>query len=268
MRRLLSSDGCAPRQPDDVSSVDLDRKFQLEQQYHDAEGFARDDSSLIVGVYASGVFDEAEAYLLAALGNVAGQHVLDYDCGTGGTTAHLLSRGARVTGFDISVARLSEARQHASQAGLLCCAAEMLPFPDGTFDAVLGKQILHHLDLIIAVPEIARVLRPGGRAVFLEPLIHNPILEGYRRLTPHLRSPTERALSMDDLRRIGSYFSRWQHKEFCLMTVWPALIEAIIGKPRILTNARLWLQKVDRALMDAVPFIGRYAWETVIVLEK
>ncbi len=44
---------------------------------------------------------------------------------------------------------------------------------------VLGKQILHHLDMTQAVPEIARVLRPGGRAVFLEPLIHNPLLEGY-----------------------------------------------------------------------------------------
>ncbi|WP_423224697.1 class I SAM-dependent methyltransferase [Candidatus Amarolinea aalborgensis] len=87
------------------------------------------------------MFQEAEAYHLDALGDVAGRCVLDYGCGAGGATAHLLSRGARVTGFDISVARLLEARQRAPQAGLLSCAAEMLPFPDGAFDAVLGKQI-------------------------------------------------------------------------------------------------------------------------------
>ena len=144
----------------------------------------------------------------------------------------------------------------------------MLPFRDGAFDAVLGKQILHHLDLKIAIPEIARVLRPGGRAVFLEPLIHNPLLEGYRRLTPHLRSPTERALSMHDLQRMGAHFRRCTHQEFCLLAVLPALVEALAGKRPALTRWRLWLQKVDRRLVDTVPFIGRYCWETVITLER
>jgi ubiquinone/menaquinone biosynthesis C-methylase UbiE len=248
--------------------VDIDRKLELEQQWHESEDFARDDNSLIVGVYASGVFAEAEAWHLAALGDVAGQHVLDYGCGTGGTTAHLLERGARVTGFNISVARLLEARQRAPQAGLLSCAAEMLPFPDAAFDAVLGKQILHHLDLRVAIPEIARVLRPGGRAVFLEPLIHNPILEGYHRLTPHLRSPTERALSMADLAWMGSHFSSWSHREFILFSILPVLVEALSGWRGALAGVQQAMQRADRALLDAVPWVGRYCWETVIVLAR
>jgi ubiquinone/menaquinone biosynthesis C-methylase UbiE len=208
--------------------MDIDQRLQLEQEWHDSEDFARDDSSLIVGVYASPVFKEAEAYHVAALGDVHGRHVLDYGCGTGGTATQLLAQGAQVTGFDISHARLMEARQRVAgepgdaATGLLQCAAEMLPFSDGAFDAVLGKQILHHLDLKIAIPEIARVLRPGGRAVFLEPLIHNPILEGYRRLTLHLRSPTERALSMTDIAIIGSHFRGYRHQEFILLAILPA----------------------------------------------
>ncbi|MCX6032001.1 MAG: class I SAM-dependent methyltransferase [Chloroflexi bacterium] len=211
---------------------------------------------------------------MAALGDVAGQHVLDYGCGAGGTTAQLLARGAQVTGFDISLTRLHEARQRVaiapdgSPAGLLQCAAEMLPFADGVFDAVLGKQILHHLDLPIAIPEIARVLRPGGRAVLLEPLIHNPLLEGYRRLTPHLRSPTERALSMHDLQRIAAHFSRWEHREFVLLAVLPALLGAITHRRPAWPRLQARCTKLDRWLVTAIPFLGRYYWETVIVLQR
>ena len=252
----------------------LSQRLQLESQYHDAEGFERDDNSLIVGVYASGVFDEAEAYHLAALGDVAGQHVLDYGCGTGGTTAHLLQRGARVTGFDISVTRLQEARQRVAgepggaSTGLLQCAAEMLPFRNETFDAVLGKQILHHLDLAVAIPEIARVLRPGGRAVFLEPLIHNPFLEGYRRLTPHLRSPTERALSVGQLAWMGSHFRACSHREFILFSVLPVLAATLGGRRGAWAGWQQAMQRVDRALLNALPAVGRYCWETVIVLQR
>ncbi len=254
--------------------MDLNQRLKLEQKWHDSEDFARDDSSLIVGVYASPVFQEAETYYMAALGDVRGTHVLDYGCGTGGTTAQLLARGARVTGFDISQARLEGARQllvdrlGGDRVGLVRCAAEMLPFQDGSFDAVLGKQILHHLDLKLAMPEIARVLRPGGRAVFLEPLIHNPILEGYRRLTPHLRSPTERALSMADLAAMGSHFGTYRHREFILLAILPVLAAALARRRGALDGWRRRLQTVDRKLLAAWPALGRYYWETVLVFER
>lgn len=254
--------------------MDLHQKLQLEQEWHDSDDFARDDSSLIVGVYASPVFQEAEAYHMAALGDVRGQHVLDYGCGTGGTTIELLKCGAQVTGFDISEARLQGAKQLlAHQPGgegvvLVRCAAEMLPFQDGSFDAVLGKQILHHLDLKLAIPEIARVLRPGGRAVFLEPLIHNPILEGYRRLTPHLRSPTERALSMNDIAFMASHFRSYRHQEFILLAILPVLAAALARKRGALDGWRRRLQTVDRKLLAAWPALGRFYWETVITFER
>lgn len=248
----------------------LQEKVQLEHEWHDVDDFSRDNSKLITGVYRSAVFDEAEAYALQALSDVEGHRVLDYGCGTGGTTAELLSRGARVTGFDISLLRLSQARQSRSlgAADLLQSAAEMLPFADSTFDKIVGKQILHHLDLKIALPEIARVLCPGGRAVFLEPLIHNPVLEGYRRLTPRLRSPTERALRMRDIAWMGDHFRVWSHHDFILLAILPVLVAALTTDRPWLERVRQWLQRVDRALLDAVPFVGRYCWETVIVLDR
>lgn len=256
--------------------MDLQKRLKLEQQWHEGEDFARDDSALIVGVYASAVFKEAEAYHMAALGDVNGRHVLDYGCGAGATSAELARRGAHVTGFDISHRRLGDARaallktMPGQRIDLLQSSAEQLPFADSAFDAILGKQILHHLQLDIATAELARVLKPGGRAVFLEPLIHNPILELYRRLTPHLRSPTERALSMADLRRMAAHFHRWEHREFILLAILPVLVQALLRKRNSsgLAHWVLRLQRMDRRLADAIPWIGRYYWETVIVFEK
>lgn len=256
--------------------MDLQQRLKREQQWHEDEDFARDKNALIVGVYASTIFKEAEAYHMAALGEVNGMHVLDYGCGTGATSAELARRGARVTGFDISHRRLWDARTSLDRTmlgqriDLVQSSAEQLPFANGAFDAILGKQILHHLQLDIAMAELARVLKPGGRAVFLEPLIHNAILELYRRLTPHLRSPTERALSMADLRRMATHFRRWEHREFIFLAILPVLVQSLLSKKDSSGLARwtLRLQRLDRRLADSVPWLGRYYWETVIVFEK
>jgi ubiquinone/menaquinone biosynthesis C-methylase UbiE len=255
------------------TTATLDERLSLEREWHETADKGRDENSLIVSVYSSGLFDEAEAHLLDVMGDVRGLSVLDYGCGTGGGSRELAQRGASVTGFDLSQRRLGEARAHSAPgAGLapryLLSAAETLPFPDACFDAVYGKQILHHLQLATAIPEIRRVLRPGGRAAFLEPLIHNPLLEGYRRRTAHLRSPSEKALSMDDLRQIGAQFRGWSHQEFCLFAVLPALGEAVTGRRIPWRRLREALQRSDRRLMGAFPALGRYAWETVIVVDR
>ncbi len=249
-------------------------RVALEREYHESEDQARNASRLIPRVYSSGVFDEAFAYHQDALGDIHGLRLLDYGCGGGYDAARLRARGARLTAFDISQTRLAEAQGHLSKndadlpVNLVQCAAGRLPFADASFDAVFGKWILHHLELDHDVPEIARVLRPRGRAAFIEPLIHNPVLQTYRRLTPHLRSPDEQALSMEDLRRIGSYFRTWEHKEFVLFSVLPALAGALAPRRPPSPRMRQWLQRVDRKVLNAVPFLGRYCWEAVILLER
>lgn len=246
------------------------QQMTQERQYHEDDDRRRDESRLIVGTYASDLFAEAESHHLALAGIMPNLRVLDYGCGTGESTLALARLGASVVGFDISRRRISEARircAHLPGVSFVQCAAEELPFEDSTFDVVIGKQILHHLDLKVAIPEVARVLRPGGRAVFLEPLGHNPALEMYRRLTPGLRSPTERALRVADLAFVASHFRRSHHTEFCFTCVVPALIEAMMPSRVRLGRLKARLRDLDAWLLARLPAIGRYYWVTVSVFE-
>jgi len=84
--------------------------------------------------------------------------------------------------------------------------AHKLEFQDEYFDFIYGGAILHHLDLSIALPEISRVLKPGGFIMFVEPLNINPLSKMIRCLTPKARTLDEHALCFKELRSIGNYF--------------------------------------------------------------
>jgi ubiquinone/menaquinone biosynthesis C-methylase UbiE len=102
-----------------------------------------------------------------------GESVLDVGCGTGGLAMAAkadVGPGGEVCGIDPSPEMVARARRKAARGGddvrFETAAVEALPFPDGTFDAVLSSLMLHHLSdegRREGVSEIARVLRPGGR---------------------------------------------------------------------------------------------------------
>jgi demethylmenaquinone methyltransferase/2-methoxy-6-polyprenyl-1,4-benzoquinol methylase len=98
-----------------------------------------------------------------------GDRVLDAACGTGDLAIADLKAGAsRVTGLDFSAAMLQRAR---SKAPLEWIEGDMLalPFADATFDAAtVGFGVRNVADLELALRELRRVLRPGGRLAILE----------------------------------------------------------------------------------------------------
>lgn len=111
--------------------------------------------------------------------SVRGAAVLDYGCGDGSFSHLMTSHGAQVYGVDISLQEIGRARAAAPAGGkgtrqFLMGDAHIAPFPDNFFDFVVGNGALHHLDLERAYAEIARVLKPGGRAFFMEPMYHHP----------------------------------------------------------------------------------------------
>ena len=144
---------------------------------------------------------------------VRGRVVLDYGCGDGESTGQLLALGARhVYGVDLSETAVAAARARGlANATFEAADAHRLPWPDQSFDVVVGRAILHHLDLQAATRELTRVLRPGGELFFVEPLYHNPLAALFRRLTPAARTADEKPLTRAEVLRIGDLFEASAH---------------------------------------------------------
>ena len=88
--------------------------------------------------------------------------VIDLGAGTGKLTATLIRVGADVTAVEPDPKMLAVLRRDLAPARALSGSAEQIPVPDGSADAVLAGQAMHWFDLDRALPEIARVLSPGG----------------------------------------------------------------------------------------------------------
>jgi SAM-dependent methyltransferase len=113
--------------------------------------------------------------------------VLDVACGSGGPDIHLArTTGAAVVGIDVNPHAIASARAHARRAGLVglarfeqADAARALPFEDGSFDAVVCIDAIDHLpDRPRVLRDWQRLLRPGGRILFSDPVVITGLVSG------------------------------------------------------------------------------------------
>ena len=91
--------------------------------------------------------------------------------------------------------------------------AHNLEFEDESFDFVYGCAILHHLDYNRALDEICRVLKPGGRILFAEPLGINPVGKLVRLMTPFARTDDEKPLMFKELTELEKRFNTRHYYE-------------------------------------------------------
>ena len=112
--------------------------------------------------YPAELYRRLETFSIGA----AGQRVLDLATGTGFLSREFARRGCRVTGLDLSVPLMLEARRldHDAQVSMnyVRAPAEVLPFRNGTFDLVMAGQAWHWFERRRAAAEAHRVLRPEG----------------------------------------------------------------------------------------------------------
>ena len=113
--------------------------------------------------YRPGYPEEAVSWLL---GTSPGR-VLELGAGTGKLTESVLALGHDVVATDPSTEMLAELRRSTPTAHTAVGTAESIALPSGSVDAVAAAQAFHWFDLDRALPEIARVLRPGGVLVML-----------------------------------------------------------------------------------------------------
>lgn len=136
----------------------------------------------------------------------------------------------------------SEAQATRNSPRFLRMDAQRLEFADNSFDVVFGGAILHHVDLETSMAEIKRVLRPGGKILFAEPLGINPVGRVVRRFTPQARTNDERPFRMRDLRIIESSFD-------CTYT-----FESFVSVPVGVGCAMLGVNEVNAMIKGAYHF--------------
>lgn len=108
---------------------------------------------------------------LRVLGDIAGKDILEFGCGAAQWSIALAKRGARPVGLDLSERQLGHARRLMAEAGvefpLVHASAEAVPLADASFDIVFCDHgAMTFADPYRTVPEVARLLRPGGLFAF------------------------------------------------------------------------------------------------------
>ncbi len=140
---------------------------QSQQSQAEEEERLRHGSSFgaAAGAYAEHRPDYAEAavrWALEPVGDRRPVRVADIGAGTGKLTATLVGLGAEVTAVEPDPQMLAELQRAMPEVRSAPGSAEEMPLPDGSVDAVVAGQAMHWFDMDRAMPEIARVLTPGG----------------------------------------------------------------------------------------------------------
>src|SRR5512133_2431651 len=123
-------------------------------------------------VWRAGQQRRLEMIVRAAGDRVRG-NILEDGCGVGMYVEHLAPFGGKIYGLEYDFERAAETGQR--NPGILNAAGEHLPYADSSFDLILSHEVLEHVaDDRLAVCEMARVLRSGGRAVVFVPNLGYP----------------------------------------------------------------------------------------------
>jgi ubiquinone/menaquinone biosynthesis C-methylase UbiE len=243
--------------------------IQSERDFHNLRFGAERDPREHLSRWYSAVRHGAEWQDDLVVRKAAGKDVLEYGCSDGSQALDNLRLPeicSSLKGIDISDKAIEKARDRAKRLGYQNAEfhvmnAEAMSFPDGMFDVVFGRGILHHLELERSFREISRVLKGGGLAIFSEPLGHNPLINMYRNRTPGMRTPDEHPLLIEDFKHAKKYFSRVVMKPYGLFAAASAIVDR---------DANGLAYRLGKALDHAIlrgP-IGRFAWHSVVVLHK
>lgn len=201
------------------------------------------------------VYPGEYAYYL--LGDIRNKTVLNLGCSGGENSVILARRGAKVVGLDLSPDLVEIARRraqiHEQTVDFIVASAYSTGLPGESIDVVFGEAILHHLDLERAASEIRRILRPGGYAVFIEPIRDSATIRFLRRLIPYRHpdiSPYEYPLTHKQLEDFVRGFELSATRRFDLP---PRRLAELIGWSQVFPR------KLDQWLLTTLPWVGHFA---------
>ncbi len=214
------------------------------------------------------------AFLLAA-GDVRGKELLDLGCGNGELSVYFALRGARVTAVDNSETGIENAK-HLAEMNEVSLRARKLDAGElaqlgEDFDLVAGRFILHHLEPFDAFLRVLRqVIKPAGRALFLENSANNRLLIFFRDHlagrfgVPKYGDSDEHPLRPEEIFMMEREFSevRVSYPEFLFFR----MLGAYVFK-----ESPFWMgffERLDDTVYRTVPRLRRYSYYQVIELRK
>lgn len=277
------------RSPQDLLQQDVLQQdvLQKEQVFHDQWAAAIDVDGIQVADYFEACTAPENRFIVQHLGDISGKYLLDLGCGAGENSVYFAKRGARCVAADYSPGMVEVALKLAVANGVQvegCTVNAMaIAFPDDTFDVVYASNLLHHIpDPVLAIREIHRVLKPGGKLCFWDPLRHNPVINVYRRMAIQVRTEDETPLDIGIVNTVRSLFSDVRSDTFWVATLWIFLrfylIERInpnedrywkkiIREHQRLSSLYCRLERVD-GFLKRIPGMRRWAWNLAVVATK
>ncbi len=263
-----------------------DNRLQREIEFHDNWAANIEVENLDVDVYFEGSTCPENRFIVHQLGDIQGKSLLDLGCGAGENSVYFARQGAHCVASDISSGMVEKALKLAAKydvkiEGKVINAMD-IDFPDNSFDIIYAANILHHVNPKRALQEMHRVLKPGGKMCFWDPLKHNPIINIYRQMAKDVRTDDEMPLDIGIVRFIKKMFSEVKYDTFWLISLWIFiqfyLIERVnpnkerywkkivYEEPR-LRNLYYRLEFLDR-LVKKLPLMKRFAWNIAVVATK
>jgi|GEM_PF-929658 len=209
-------------------------------------------------------------YCYSRLQDLCGRAVvLDWGCGNGVHTIPIARMGAKkVIGIDLSEGLLKNARDLAESSGVadivqfLKMDCEKTDFLDNEFDIVFDGGTFSSIDIQKALPELARILKPGGTLVGIETFGHNPLANFNR--ARNVRSGKRTAWAASHIFNNAGivlaekYFGKVQIKYFHLFS-W--VLIPLVDRPwgKIIFDL---VEIFDRQFIK-IPFFKKYAFKVV-----
>lgn len=265
----------------------IDETLNKERQFHDTWAAAIDVDGIRVADYFEACTAPENRFILQQLGDIRGKRLLDLGCGAGENSVYFAQKGANCVAADYSPGMVEVALKLAAANGVSIeghtANAMALDFADNTFDIVYASNLLHHIpDPKIALKEMHRVLKPGGKACFWDPLKHNPVINVYRRIATEVRTDDEMPLDINIIKVVKSLFSQVSYDTFWLASLWIFLQFYLIEKVDP-NKERYWkkiiieyerlnptyrrLETIDQSL-KRIPLMKRLAWNIAVVATK
>ena len=235
-------------------------------------------SNAFLDTFVDPLLDVAVGHLVTNA--TRGGTLLDVGCGCGRNAEMFRRLGMDVTGIDLDDASLALARQNYPEVDFQTGDIENLSFASESFDAVFSFSVLQYVDWPRAIRQCHRVLKPGGKAVFVENLRGNPIAIGFR-LTHRLlgcqygKFQTPRAyIAWKELAEFRDVFSAVEahpmHFATPLVYAWPVLGTKLLHKPIEVRTKGVYrlLRRFDQSVVRRFAWLKQRCWLMVIQVTR